>query len=148
LHLDKAPGPDGFTARFYQNSWDVIKLDLTKLIRKSQVCARIGGGTNSSFLALIPKERGATSFFRFRPISLCNTSYKILTKIIANRLKNILPVIILKNQGSFIKGRHIMDNIILVQEALHSSIRQKDKGMIVKLDLANAFNRVRHDFLF
>jgi hypothetical protein len=123
LHPDKAPGPDGFTARFFHNSWDVIKSDLTKLIKKSQSCVRIGGGTNSSFLALIPKERGATSFDRFRPISLCNTSYKILTKIIANRLKNILPAIIPENQGGFIKGRHIMDNIILVQEALHSSIR-------------------------
>jgi hypothetical protein len=100
------------------------------------------------FLALIPKEKGAVNFGRFRPISLCNTSYKILTKIIANRIKKILPVIIPENQGGFVKGRHIVDNIILVQEALHSSIRRKDKGMIIKLDLANAFDRVRHNFLF
>jgi hypothetical protein len=123
MHPDKAPSPDGFTARFYQNSWDVIKSDLTKIIRKYQCYARIGEVMNSSFLALIQKERGVTSFDRFRPISLCNTSYKILTKIIANRLKNIFPAIILENQGGFIKGRHIMDNIILVQEALHLSIR-------------------------
>jgi hypothetical protein len=148
MHPDKAPGPDGFTARFYQHSWDIIKSDLTKLIKKSQTCVKIGGGTNSSFLALIPKEKGATNFDRFRPISLCNTSYKILTKIIANRIKNILPTIIPENQGGFVKGRHIVDNIILVQEALHSSIHRKDKGMIIKLDLANAFDRVRHNFLF
>jgi hypothetical protein len=148
LHPDKAPGPDGFTARFYQHGWNIIKSDLTKLINKSQSCARIGGGTNSSFLALIPKEKGESIFERFRPISLCNTSYKILTKIIANRLKNVLLAIIPENQGGFIKGRNIMDNIILVQEALHSSLRRKDKGMIVKLDLANAFDRVRHTFLF
>jgi hypothetical protein len=148
LHLDKAPGPDSFTARFYQHGWNIIKSDLTKLIKKSQSCARIGGGTNSSFLALIPKEKGASSFERFYPISLYNTSYKILTKIIMNRLKNVLPTIIPENQGGFIKGRHIMDNIILVQEALHSSIHRKDKGMIVKLDLENAFDRVRHTFLF
>jgi hypothetical protein len=148
MNPDKASRPDGFTARFYQNNWDIIKSDLTKLIRKSQNCSKIGGGTNSSFLALIPKEKGEVNFGRFRPISLCNTSYKILTKIIANKIKKILPAIIPENQGGFVKGRHIVDNIILVQEALHSSIRRKDKGMIIKLNLANAFDRVRHNFLF
>jgi len=68
--------------------------------------------------------------------------------MIANRIKNILPTIIQENQGGFVKGRHIMDNIILVQEALHSSIQCKDKGMIIKLDLENYFDRVRHKFLF
>jgi hypothetical protein len=125
MNPDKAPGIDGFTSRLFQNRWDIIKLDLTKLIRKSQNCNKIGGGTNSYVLALIPKEKGAVNFGRFRPISLCNTSYKILTKIIANRIKNILPTIILENQGGFLKGMYIVDNIILVQEALHSRIRRK-----------------------
>jgi hypothetical protein len=118
------------------------------MIKKSQASSKLGGGTNSAFLALIPKEKGALSFSRFRPISLCNTSYKILTKVIANRLKNILPSIVPENQGGFIKGRHIADNIILVQEALHSSLVKKEKGMIIKLDLANAFDKVNHNFLF
>jgi hypothetical protein len=122
MNSDKAPGPDGFTARFFQHCWDIIKSDLTKLIQKSQICSKLGGGTNSSFIALIPKEKGAVHFGRFQPISLCNTSYKILTKVIATRTKKILPAIIPENQGGFIKGRHILDNIILVQEAPHSSI--------------------------
>jgi hypothetical protein len=145
---DKAPGPDGFTARFYTSCWPTIQKDLLRMVKKSQKCLKLGGSTNSSFLALIPKEKGANNFSRFRPISLCNTGYKIITKIIANRLKNLLPGIILENQGGFIKGRHILDNIILVQEAIHSSCQRKEKGMIVKLDLANAFDKVRLDFLF
>jgi hypothetical protein len=148
MNPDKALGPNGFTARFYQQSWYIINSDLTKMIQKSQTCNKLGGVTNSTFLVLISKEKGAISFDRFRPISLCNTSYKILTKIIANRIKKILPIIIPENQGGFIKGIHIVDNIILVQEALHSSIMRKDKGMIIKLDLANDFDRVRHNFLF
>jgi hypothetical protein len=60
----------------------------------------------------------------------------------------MLPTIILENQGGFIKGRNIIDNIILVQEVIHSSMHRGEKGMIVKLDLANAFDKVRHDFLF
>jgi DNA-directed RNA polymerase specialized sigma24 family protein len=104
MNPDKASGPDGFTTRFYQSCWDIIKTDLIKLVQKSQKCSKIGGGTNSSFLALIPKEKGAISFGRFWPISLCNTSYKLITKIIANRIKKILPAIIPENQGGFIKG--------------------------------------------
>jgi len=145
---DSAPGPDGFTARFYVSCWDTIKMDLLRMVRHSQVTNRLGGSTNSAFLTLIPKEKGANQFSRFRPISLCNMSYKIVTKIIANRLKKILPRVIPENQGGFIKGRKIQDNILLVQEALHSSIKNKEEGMIIKLDLANAFDRVRHDFLF
>jgi hypothetical protein len=65
----------------------------------------MGGATNSSFLALIPKELGATSLDRFRPISLCNISYKIMAKIIANRLTPFLRSLILPNQGGFVAGR-------------------------------------------
>eukprot|EP00253_Pinus_taeda_P034974 PITA_34974 len=148
MDLDKAPGPDGFTARFYLTCWPTIKKHLLRMIRKSQTCTKIGGSTNSAFLALIPKDKGATDFSRFRSISLCNTSYKLITKIIANRLKKILLVIIPENQGGFIKGRKILDNIVLVQEAIHSSCHRKEKGMVIKLDLTNAFDGVRHDFLF
>ena len=118
------------------------------MVRNSQSHHKLGGSTNSSFLALIPKEIGASSFTRFQPISLCNTGYKLVTKIIANRLKKIMPRIIPKNQGGFIKGRKILDNVILVQEAIHSNVNRKEKGMVVKLDLANAFDRVRYDYLF
>jgi hypothetical protein len=148
MDLDKVPRMDGFTARLYTSCWDIIKKDLYRMVMKSQNCTKLGGSTNSSFLALIPKEKGAKNFNRFRPISLCNTGYKIITKIMANRLKRILPKLISKNQGGFVRGRQILDNIILVQEAIHTSCKKKDKGMVIKMDLANAFDRVKHDFLF
>jgi hypothetical protein len=145
---DKAPGPDGFTARFLISCWPIIHRDLLKMVKKSQSCNKIGGGTNSSFLSLIPKEKGASSFARFRLISLCNIGYKVITKVLANRLKAVLPGIIPENQGGFIQGRHISDNIVLVHEAIHSSINRKEKGMVIKLDLTNAFDRVCHALLF
>lgn len=148
MEPDKAPGPDGFTARFLQSCWSTINKDLLRMVRKSQYFAKIGGSTNSTFLSLLPKEKGASDFSRFRPISMCNTSFKLITKIISIRLKNILPDIISENQGGFIKGRKILDNIVLVQEAVHSSGQRKEKGMVIKLDLANTFDMVRHDFLF
>eukprot|EP00253_Pinus_taeda_P014252 PITA_14252 len=145
---DKALGPDGFTLRFLQTCWQIIEKELLKMIQKSQDYQKIGGCTNSTFLALIPKEKGANYFNIFRPISLCNIGYKVITKMIANRLKIFLPKIIPDNQGGFIKGRQLVDNFVLVQEAIHSSQHRREKGMVIKLDLANAFDRVRHKFLF
>ena len=109
---------------------------------------KIGGATNSTFLVLIPKEKNPLSMERFHPISLCNTSYKILTKILATRMKKIMAKIISKTQGVFIAGRQIMDNIIIVQEAIHSILECKQQGMAIKLDMENTFNRVNQFFLF
>ena len=107
-----------------------------------------GGATNSSFLALIPKEKSPSTLDRFRPISLCNTSYKILSKILASRMKSIMGSLISYSQGGFIAGRLILDNIIIIQESIHSSMERKQQGMAIKLDMANAFDRVNHFFLF
>eukprot|EP00253_Pinus_taeda_P029799 PITA_29799 len=148
LQPDKSPGPDGFPISFYREYWQLIKKDLAKMLRGVQRKGKMGGFTNSTFLALIPKENRPTSFSRFRPISLCNSSYKIFTKIIATRLKPLLPSLISENQGGFLSNRQIHDSIILVQEAIHSSISRQEKGFVLKLDLANAFDRVRHSFLF
>lgn len=147
MNPDKSPGPDGFTASLLQNCWDIVGKDLYKIVHKSQACQKLGGSTNSSFLALIPKEKGANNFNRFHPISLCNIGYKLITKVIANRLRHILPKVIPENQGGFIHGRHLVDNFTLVQEAILSSQQRKEQVMAIKLDLANAFDRVNHSFL-
>ena len=122
MEEDKALGLDGFSARFITSCWDIIHKDLFKMVLKSQNCNKIRGSTNSAFVALNPKEKDATTFDRFRPISLCNIGYKIITKIMAIRIKGILHKIIPVNQGAFIEGRKIWDNIILVQEAIHSCL--------------------------
>ena len=94
----------------------------------------MGGCINSTFLALIPKEANPSSFDIFRPISLCNASYKIISKLLATRLKPLLGKLISSLQGGFVKGRHILDNVIQVQEAMYSSFQRKEKGMLIKLD--------------
>eukprot|EP00253_Pinus_taeda_P034575 PITA_34575 len=148
LQPDKSLGPDGFPINFYRDHWQLIKKDLAKMLRGIQRKGKMGGYTNSTFLALIPKESRPTSFSRFRPISLCNTSYKIFTKILAMRLQPLLPSLISENQGGFLSNRQIHDSITLVQEAIHSSTTRQEKGFVLKLILANAFDRVRHSFLF
>eukprot|EP00253_Pinus_taeda_P024453 PITA_24453 len=145
---DKALGPDGFSIHFYRICWETIKFDLFRMIRGVLKKAKMGGGTKSTFLALIPKETNPRSFDRYRPISLCNSSYKIVAKLLANRIKPLLQNLISPTQGGFVKGRQIFDNVIQIQEALHSSYARKEQGMIVKLDMSNAFDRVNRSFLF
>ena len=107
----------------------------------------MGGATNSTFLALIPKESNPTSIKKFQPISLCNASYKIFSKVLSLRIKQVIPSILSPNQGGFVSSRHISDNILLVQEAIHSSTKRREPGMAIKLDLENAFDRLRHSFI-
>jgi hypothetical protein len=109
---------------------------------------KLGGATNSTFLALIPKESNPSKFSHFCLISLCNSSYKILTKIIATRLTPLLTNLISENQSGFLKDKHITYNIVLVQEAIHSSKKTKAPGMVFKLDMENDFDRVKHKFIF
>eukprot|EP00253_Pinus_taeda_P031988 PITA_31988 len=147
MPLDKAPGPDGFTVAFYRSHWEIIKKDYIRMVKNFFTKCKMGSSIKSSHLALIPKDPNPQSFDIFRPISLCNVSYKIISKILANRIKKILPSLISENQGGFVPRRHITDNVILIQEAIHSSMSRKERGMIIKLDMANAFDRVNHSFL-
>ena len=148
MELDKALGPVGFSIHFYRLCWNVIKFNLLQMISSFLKKSKVGGNTNSTFLALIPKEANPVSFDRFQPISLCNSSYKILAKLLANRLKYLLGALISPLKGGFVKGRHLIDNVIQVQEALHSSFQRKEKGMLIKLDMKNDFDRVNLSFIY
>eukprot|EP00253_Pinus_taeda_P005844 PITA_05844 len=147
MQQDKAPGPDGFTVAFYRQHWETIKKDFIRMIKNVFRNHKLGENTKSSHIALIPKEANPLSFDRFHPISLCNVSYKIITKILANRLKKVLPLLISENQGGFVPSRQITENVILIQEAIHSSNNRGEQRMIIKLDMANAFDRVDQSFL-
>lgn len=93
---------------------------------------------------MIPKTNPPETFSHFRPISLCNVAYKTITKVLANKLKLVLPELIKEGQTSFIPGRHITENIIIAQEVIHSmSKKKKGKYMAIKIDLHKAYNRFR-----
>ena len=91
---DKVPGPNGFTTNFFHASWNWLKEEIVDLVEDSQKLGTIIKVLNSTFLALIPKESGTEHPGKLRPISLCNVIYKIISKVIANHLKPILPLII------------------------------------------------------
>lgn len=142
-----APGPDGFTIDFFVHFWDLLKLDILQIVETSRTKSDILKAFNATFLTLIPKEEGADSPSLFRPISLCNVIYKIITKIIANRIKPLLPTLISEEQSGFVAGRQILDGILLVNEVAHSLRSTKKPGMLIKLDLAKAFDKINWAFI-
>jgi hypothetical protein len=104
---------------------------------------------NHTFIALIPKRLGAFAVQHFWPISLCNIIYKIISKLLANRLKPLLSKIISTFQSAFVPGRHIQDNSILSHEMLHSFKNKQGRGgfMAVNIDMEKTFDKMEWAFL-
>ncbi|XP_073151932.1 uncharacterized protein [Henckelia pumila] len=121
----KAPGPDGFHAAFYQHSWALVNKSLCALVFKYLDTGIIPEGVNDTLLTLIPKVTSPEFIYQFGPISLFNVSYKIITKVMTIRLKNIMTDIIGPFQSSFVPNRQITDNILIYQEVLNSIKRKK-----------------------
>jgi len=108
----KDPGPDGFTMDFFKSCWDVVKHDIYGIVKDSRHSASILKALNSIFITLVPKENEVRTLNHFRSMALCNVVYKIISKVIANKLKALLPILISKEQSGFVEGRKILDNII------------------------------------
>lgn len=141
----KSPGPEGFGPSFYRSAWKVAKDDLVSNIQSFFQRGNLTKEWNKTFITLIPKTDSPQNFADYRPISLCNFNYKIISKILAERLKPILPRIIPKRQFAFVKERFILDNIFLAQELLYKLCHAKASRalMAIKLDLHKAYDSIK-----
>jgi len=146
----KAPGPDGFSACFYQHNWATVHHEVCSVVLHFLNSGIMDARINRTHIALIPKNLSPVSVMDFRPISLCNVIYKLISKVLANRLKVVLPKIISPTQSAFIPGRLISDNILAAFETMHSMQTRmwgKTGYMGFKLDMSKAYDRVEWDFL-
>ena len=118
LHSNKAPGPDGFNAHFFKETWTFTGPLVVQAIQEFFTSGEILTESNATIIALIPKVPNPSTVGDFRPISCCNTIYKCISKIISKRLQLILPDLVDRAQSAFIKGRKISDNILLAQDLM------------------------------
>ncbi|GJW79787.1 RNA-directed DNA polymerase, eukaryota [Tanacetum coccineum] len=144
---NKSPGPDGFSFEFYRKYWTTIDDDVFQAVRDFFVNGNFPRGCNSSFIALIPKIQDAKFVKDFRPISLIGSVYKIIAKILANRLCLVLPYLISDVQSAFVANRQILDGPFILNELLSWCKFKKLNGMIFKVDFEKAFDFVKLDYL-
>ncbi|XP_048623665.1 uncharacterized protein LOC125592503 [Brassica napus] len=132
MYPEKAPGPDGMTALFYPKFWDIVKEDLTRMVNQFLFDGTMAQGLNDTNICLIPKTDKTNEMTKFRPISLCNVSYKIISK------------------SAFVAGRQITDNIMIAQEmfhALRTKLAGRVKRMAIKTDMSKAYDRMEWSFI-
>ncbi|KAL4281411.1 hypothetical protein GQ457_03G020580 [Hibiscus cannabinus] len=146
----KVPGIDGFPSSFFRLHWNTIGSDFTRLCLDLLHGSADMASINRTIIVLIPKVASPDYMRQFRPISLCMVIYKTVSKVLVNRMKSILPHYISPNQGAFVSGRSITDNILIAHELIHSlsSIGTGPyQGAAVKLDIEKAFDRIEWNFL-
>jgi hypothetical protein len=146
----KASGPDGLHAVFYKKLWDICGEEIIKEVLQALNTGIIPEGWNDTTVVLIPKVDVPELVTQFRPISLCNVIYKLMSKLLASRLKEVLPDIISPMQSAFVPGRLITDNVVVAYESVHA-IKNKRSGTggtcAVKLDMHKAYDTVEWIFL-
>lgn len=145
----KASGLDRIPMILFQKFWETCRKDITKLVPHCFETATIPKEINKTLIVLIPNVPNPTTMNHLRPISLCNIVYKIISKVLVNRIRPLLSPLINPAQSSFVLGRQISDNIIIVQEAFNkfSNYKSKKRYMAWKVDLSKAYDHLNWKFI-
>ncbi|GAU43015.1 hypothetical protein TSUD_28340 [Trifolium subterraneum] len=150
MHPDKSPGPDGFNPAFYQRFWEHCSDDIFSAASTWLERGYFPTSLNETNICLIPKCDNPTSMKDLRPISLCNVLYKMISKVLANRLKCCLDKCVSQEQSAFVEGRSILDNALIATEVIHA-LKRKTQGrrgeLALKIDISKAYDKVDWGFL-
>ena len=150
MHPTKAPSPDDMSAIFFQKYWGIVGNDVICMVLNVLNSNMSMVEINRTNITLVPKIKNPTKMTDFRPISLCNVVYKIISKVLTSCLKIIIPQIISENYSVFLSGRLITDNVLVAFELMHYLEYKKDgkEGVMeIKLDMSKAYDRVEWDFI-
>jgi hypothetical protein len=146
---NKSPGTDGLTNEFYQEYWHQIKKYLLDSFNKGLDKGILNMSQRRGIISLIPKpQKDLEDLKNWRPITLLNHDYKLLTKAIANRIKKILPEIINDDQGGFVQNRYIGCNIQRIQNLIDICEEQKEDNILINIDFEKAFDTIEWDFIY
>ncbi|WZY89463.1 hypothetical protein YC2023_046198 [Brassica napus] len=145
---NRTPGPDGFPVEFFKGAWSILGSEFIASVRKFFELSFMPTSLNSTSLILLPKRPGAENIKEYRPIACLNTQYKLITRLLSNRLKIVLPGLVLPNQTAFVADRLLLENVLLASELVQGYHRLSDSPKItLKIDIAKAFDSVRWDFV-
>ncbi|MFS7918598.1 putative RNA-directed DNA polymerase [Helianthus anomalus] len=144
----KSPGPDGFSLKFFKVFWEKVKPWILGMMNEFYLSGSISRGCNSSFVALIAKCGDPQELTNFRPISLVGSLYKIISKVLANRLKQVINEISSPTQSAFVGGRYILDGPLIVGETVAWAKKSHSKILIFKVDFAKAYDTLNWKFLY
>jgi len=144
----KSPDPDGFNFNFLKKCWEVIKVEVVEAVEQFHENGIIPKGYNASFVALVPKVRDPSRLEQYKPISLVGAIYKIIAKLLAKRIKKVLPSVVDESQSAFLKDRGILDSVLMANEVVEDIRRRGRSGLCLKVDFEKAYDSVRREFLY
>ncbi|XP_057770242.1 uncharacterized protein LOC130990061 [Salvia miltiorrhiza] len=148
MDSNSAPGPDGFSGKFFHSCWETLKTDVVKAVQTFFSRSYLPTGCNSSTMILIPKKEAVASVADLRPIVLSNFLFKIISKILASRLSVVAATHVSANQFGFISGRNIHDCVMLSSEGFNCMQRtNRGYNMACKIDIKKAFDTIRWEFI-
>lgn len=130
---DKAPNPDSFHMKFYQEFWEVIKVEVMAVFHDFHSSGSFIQSINSTFLEIIPKIVGANNIKDFRLISLVESLYKLIANVLARRMSKVLGEVIAENQNVFVAGRQILDAVMVANEVVDDMVERKERVSFAKL---------------